>query len=211
MKFFSKDLFKKVTPLFLSVCFLNPTITQAKSRFYVASQYQVGKMIMKKYNDLKRTIEGASFSLGWEINPTHYWFYSRYYFFMDYGNVIFNKRTGVQANMFTYGFGGDLIVEYNKNPLYVFSLFYGMQVAENTWTISKHSANFIIDDWRSIQGFSLKTSNFRMLGLVGFKFQTVLFHHDASIEVGIKWPFAFEYDSPFVRLFSVFISHTFYL
>ncbi len=211
MKFFSKDLFKKVTPLFLSVCFLSPTLTQAKSRFYVASQYQVGKMIMKKYNDLKRTIEGASFSLGWEINPTHYWFYSRYYFFMDYGNVIFNKRTGAQANMFTYGFGGDLIVEYNKNPLYVFSLFYGMQVAENTWTISKHSANFIIDDWRSIQGFSLKTSNFRMLGLVGFKFQTVLFHHDASIEVGIKWPFAFEYDSPFVRLFSVFISHTFYL
>ncbi len=211
MKFFSKDLFKKVTPLFLSVCFLNPTLTQAKSRFYVASQYQVGKMIMKKYNDLKRTIEGASFSLGWEINPTHYWFYSRYYFFMDYGNVILNKRTGAQANMFTYGFGGDLIVEYNKNPLYVFSLFYGMQVAENTWTLSKHSANFIIDDWRSIQGFSLKTSNFRMLGLVGFKFQTVLFHHDASIEVGIKWPFAFEYDSPFVRLFSVFISHTFYL
>ncbi|MCQ2777446.1 outer membrane protein [Helicobacter pylori] len=211
MKFFSKDLFKKVIPLFLSVYFLNPTITQAKSRFYVASQYQVGKMIMKKYNDLKRTIEGASFSLGWEINPTHYWFYSRYYFFMDYGNVILNKRTGAQANMFTYGFGGDLIVEYNKNPLYVFSLFYGMQVAENTWTISKHSANFIIDDWRSIQGFSLKTSNFRMLGLVGFKFQTVLFHHDASIEVGVKWPFAFEYDSPFVRLFSVFISHTFYL
>lgn len=168
-------------------------------------------MIMKKYNDLKRTIEGASFSLGWEINPTNYWFYSRYYFFMDYGNVILNKRTGAQANMFTYGFGGDLIVEYNKNPLYVFSLFYGMQVAENTWTISKHSTNFIIDDWRSIQGFSLKTSNFRMLGLVGFKFQTVLFHHDASIEVGIKWPFAFEYDSPFVRLFSVFISHTFYL
>ncbi|WP_120903249.1 outer membrane protein [Helicobacter pylori] len=211
MKFFSKDLFKKVTPLFLSVCFLNPTLTQAKSRFYVASQYQVGKMIMKKYNDLKHTIEGASFSLGWEINPTNYWFYSRYYFFMDYGNVILNKRTGAQANMFTYGFGGDLIMEYNKNPLYVFSLFYGMQVAENTWTISKHSANFIIDDWRSIQGFSLKTSNFRMLGLVGFKFQTVLFHHDASIEVGIKWPFAFEYDSPFVRLFSVFISHTFYL
>ncbi|GAA9259098.1 outer membrane protein [Helicobacter pylori] len=211
MNFFSKDLFKKVIPLFLSVYFLNPTITQAKSRFYVASQYQVGKMIMKKYNDLKRTIEGASFSLGWEINPTHYWFYSRYYFFMDYGNVILNKRTGAQANMFTYGFGGDLIVEYNKNPLYVFSLFYGMQVAENTWTISKHSANFIIDDWRSIQGFSLKTSNFRMLGLVGFKFQTVLFHHDASIEVGVKWPFAFEYDSPFVRLFSVFISHTFYL
>ncbi len=211
MKFFSKDLFKKVIPLFLSVYFLNPTIVQAKSRFYVASQYQVGKMIMKKYNDLKRTIEGASFSLGWEINPTHYWFYSRYYFFMDYGNVILNKRTGAQANMFTYGFGGDLIVEYNKNPLYVFSLFYGMQVAENTWTISKHSANFIIDDWRSIQGFSLKTSNFRMLGLVGFKFQTVLFHHDASIEVGVKWPFAFEYDSPFVRLFSVFISHTFYL
>ncbi|ADO04673.1 hypothetical protein HPCU_07665 [Helicobacter pylori Cuz20] len=211
MKFFSKDLFKKVTPLFLSVSFLNPTIMQAKSRFYVASQYQVGKMIMKKYNDLKRTIEGASFSLGWEINPTNYWFYSRYYFFMDYGNVILNKRTGAQANMFTYGFGGDLIVEYNKNPLYVFSLFYGMQVAENTWTISKHSANFIIDDWRSIQGFSLKTSNFRMLGLVGFKFQTVLFHHDASIEVGIKWPFAFEYNSAFVRLFSVFISHTFYL
>ncbi len=211
MKFFSKDLFKKVTPLFLSVCFLNPTITQAKSRFYVASQYQVGKMIMQKYNDLKRTIEGASFSLGWEINPTNYWFYSRYYFFMDYGNVMLNKRTGAQANMFTYGFGGDLIVEYNKNPLYVFSLFYGMQVAENTWTISKHSANFIIDDWRSIQGFSLKTSNFRLLGLVGFKFQTVLFHHDASIEVGIKWPFAFEYNSPFVRLFSVFISHTFYL
>ncbi|EJC36184.1 outer membrane protein family protein [Helicobacter pylori Hp P-28b] len=211
MKFFSKDLFKKVTPLFLSVYFLSPTLKQAKSRFYVASQYQVGKMIMKKYNDLKRTIEGASFSLGWEINPTNYWFYSRYYFFMDYGNVILNKRTGAQANMFTYSFGGDLIVEYNKNPLYVFSLFYGMQVAENTWTISKHSANFIIDDWRSIQGFSLKTSNFRMLGLVGFKFQTVLFHHDASIEVGIKWPFAFEYDSPFVRLFSVFISHTFYL
>ncbi|BAW69584.1 outer membrane protein [Helicobacter pylori] len=211
MKFFLKDLFKKVTPLFLSVCFLNPTIMQAKSRFYVASQYQVGKMIMKKYNDLKRTIEGASFSLGWEINPTNYWFYSRYYFFMDYGNVILNKRTGAQANMFTYGFGGDLIVEYNKNPLYVFSLFYGMQVAENTWTISKHSANFIIDDWRSIQGFSLKTSNFRMLGLVGFKFQTVLFHHDASIEVGVKWPFAFEYNSAFVRLFSVFISHTFYL
>ncbi|WQX20614.1 outer membrane protein [Helicobacter pylori] len=211
MKFFSKDLFKKVTPLFLSVYFLNPTIMQAKSRFYVASQYQVGKMIMQKYNDLKRTIEGASFSLGWEINPTNYWFYSRYYFFMDYGNVILNKRTGAQANMFTYGFGGDLIVEYNKNPLYVFSLFYGMQVAENTWTISKHSANFIIDDWRSIQGFSLKTSNFRLLGLVGFKFQTVLFHHDASIEVGIKWPFAFEYNSPFVRLFSVFISHTFYL
>ncbi|GAA8352084.1 outer membrane protein [Helicobacter pylori] len=211
MKFFSKDLFKKVTPLFLGVYFLNPTIMQAKSRFYVASQYQVGKMIMKKYNDLKRTIEGASFSLGWEINPTNYWFYSRYYFFMDYGNVILNKRTGAQANMFTYGFGGDLIVEYNKNPLYVFSLFYGMQVAENTWTISKHSANFIIDDWRSIQGFSLKTSNFRMLGLVGFKFQTVLFHHDASIEVGVKWPFSFEYDSPFVRLFSVFISHTFYL
>ncbi|MDU9799553.1 outer membrane beta-barrel protein, partial [Helicobacter pylori] len=128
MKFFSKDLFKKVTPLFLSVYFLSPTIMQAKSRFYVASQYQVGKMIMKKYNDLKRTIEGASFSLGWEINPTHYWFYSRYYFFMDYGNVILNKRTGAQANMFTYGFGGDLIVEYNKNPLYVFSLFYGMQV-----------------------------------------------------------------------------------
>ncbi len=96
---------------------------QAKSRFYVASQYQVGKMIMKKYNDLKRTIEGASFSLGWEINPTHYWFYSRYYFFMDYGNVILNKRTGAQANMFTYGFGGDLIVEYNKNPLYVFFPF----------------------------------------------------------------------------------------
>ncbi|WP_100956219.1 outer membrane protein [Helicobacter pylori] len=211
MKFFSKDLFKKVIPLFLSVYFLNPTITQAKSRFYVASQYQVGKMIMKKYNDLKCTIEGASFSLGWEINPTNYWFYSRYYFFMDYGNVILNKRTGAQANMFTYGFGGDLIVEYNKNPLYVLSLFYGMQVAENTWTISKHSANFIIDDWRSIQGFSLKTSNFRMLGLVGFKFQTVLFHHDASIEVGVKWPFAFEYNSPFVRLFSVFISHTFYL
>ncbi|GAA7640398.1 outer membrane protein [Helicobacter pylori] len=211
MKFFSKDLFKKVIPLFLSVYFLSPTLTQAKSRFYVASQYQVGKMIMKKYNDLKRTIEGASFSLGWEINPTNYWFYSRYYFFMDYGNVILNKRTGAQANMFTYGFGGDLIVEYNKNPLYVFSLFYGMQVAENTWTISKHSANFIIDDWRSIQGFSLKTSSFRMLGLVGFKFQTVLFHHDASIEVGVKWPFAFEYNSPFVRLFSVFISHTFYL
>ncbi|GAA8220785.1 outer membrane protein [Helicobacter pylori] len=211
MKFFSKDLFKKVIPLFLSVYFLKPTIMQAKSRFYVASQYQVGKMIMKKYNDLKRTIEGASFSLGWEINPTNYWFYSRYYFFMDYGNVILNKRTGAQANMFTYGFGGDLIVEYNKNPLYVLSLFYGMQVAENTWTISKHSANFIIDDWCSIQGFSLKTSNFRMLGLVGFKFQTVLFHHDASIEVGVKWPFAFEYDSPFVRLFSVFISHTFYL
>ncbi|WQX03688.1 outer membrane protein [Helicobacter pylori] len=211
MKFFSKDLFKKVTPLFLSVYFLSPHTIEAKSRFYVASQYQVGKMIMQKYNDLKRTIEGASFSLGWEINPTNYWFYSRYYFFMDYGNVILNKRTGAQANMFTYGFGGDLIVEYNKNPLYVFSLFYGMQVAENTWTISKHSANFIIDDWRSIQGFSLKTSNFRLLGLVGFKFQTVLFHHDASIEVGIKWPFAFEYDSPFVRLFSVFISHTFYL
>ncbi|MGL2914125.1 outer membrane protein [Helicobacter pylori] len=211
MKLFSKDLFKKVIPLFLSVYFLSPHTIEAKSRFYVASQYQVGKMIMKKYNDLKRTIEGASFSLGWEINPTHYWFYSRYYFFMDYGNVILNKRTGAQANMFTYGFGGDLIVEYNKNPLYVFSLFYGMQVAENTWTISKHSANFIIDDWRSIQGFSLKTSNFRMLGLVGFKFQTVLFHHDASIEVGVKWPFAFEYDSPFVRLFSVFISHTFYL
>ncbi|WRC89869.1 outer membrane protein [Helicobacter pylori] len=211
MKFFSKDLFKKVTPLFLSVYFLSPHTIEAKSRFYVASQYQVGKMIMQKYNDLKRTIEGASFSLGWEINPTNYWFYSRYYFFMDYGNVILNKITGAQANMFTYGFGGDLIVEYNKNPLYVFSLFYGMQVAENTWTISKHSANFIIDDWRSIQGFSLKTSNFRLLGLVGFKFQTVLFHHDASIEVGIKWPFAFEYDSPFVRLFSVFISHTFYL
>ncbi|PUD06056.1 hypothetical protein C2R56_07220 [Helicobacter pylori] len=202
---------KKITSLFLGIYFLSPTIMQAKSRFYVASQYQVGKMIMQKYNDLKRTIEGASFSLGWEINPTNYWFYSRYYFFMDYGNVILNKRTGAQANMFTYGFGGDLIVEYNKNPLYVFSLFYGMQVAENTWTISKHSANFIIDDWRSIQGFSLKTSNFRLLGLVGFKFQTVLFHHDASIEVGIKWPFAFEYDSPFVRLFSVFISHTFYL
>ncbi|GAA7210361.1 outer membrane protein [Helicobacter pylori] len=211
MKFFSKDLFKKVIPLFLSVYFLSPTLAQAKSRFYVASQYQVGKMIMKKYNDLKRTIEGASFSLGWEINPTNYWFYSRYYFFMDYGNVILNKRTGAQANMFTYGFGGDLIVEYNKNPLYVLSLFYGMQVAENTWTISKHSANFIIDDWRSIQGFSLKTSNFRMLGLVGFKFQTVLFHHDASIEVGVKWPFAFEYDSPFVRTFAIFISHTFYL
>ncbi len=211
MKFFSKDLFKKITSLFLGIYFLSPTIMQAKSRFYVASQYQVGKMIMQKYNDLKRTIEGASFSLGWEINPTNYWFYSRYYFFMDYGNVILNKRTGAQANMFTYGFGGDLIVEYNKNPLYVFSLFYGMQVAENTWTISKHSANFIIDDWRSIQGFSLKTSNFRLLGLVGFKFQTVLFHHDASIEVGIKWPFAFEYNSPFVRLFSVFISHTFYL
>ncbi len=211
MKFFSKDLFKKVTPLFLSVYFLSPHTIEAKSRFYVASQYQVGKMIMQKYNDLKRTIEGASFSLGWEINPTNYWFYSRYYFFMDYGNVILNKKTGAQANMFTYGFGGDLIVEYNKNPLYVFSLFYGMQVAENTWTISKHSANFIIDDWRSIQGFSLKTSNFRLLGLVGFKFQTVLFHHDASIEVGIKWPFAFEYNSPFVRLFSVFISHTFYL
>ncbi len=202
---------KKITSLFLGIYFLSPTLMQAKSRFYVASQYQVGKMIMQKYNDLKRTIEGASFSLGWEINPTNYWFYSRYYFFMDYGNVILNKRTGAQANMFTYGFGGDLIVEYNKNPLYVFSLFYGMQVAENTWTISKHSANFIIDDWRSIQGFSLKTSNFRLLGLVGFKFQTVLFHHDASIEVGIKWPFAFEYNSPFVRLFSVFISHTFYL
>ncbi|WQX31841.1 outer membrane protein [Helicobacter pylori] len=202
---------KKIISLFLGIYFLSPHTIEAKSRFYVASQYQVGKMIMQKYNDLKRTIEGASFSLGWEINPTNYWFYSRYYFFMDYGNVMLNKRTGAQANMFTYGFGGDLIVEYNKNPLYVFSLFYGMQVAENTWTISKHSANFIIDDWRSIQGFSLKTSNFRLLGLVGFKFQTVLFHHDASIEVGIKWPFAFEYDSPFVRLFSVFISHTFYL
>ncbi|STP05005.1 outer membrane protein [Helicobacter acinonychis] len=211
MRRFSKDLLKKITPLFLSVSFLSPPIIKAKSRFYVASQYQVGKMIMQKYNDLKRTIEGASFSLGWEINPTNYWFYSRYYFFMDYGNVMLNKRTGAQANMFTYGLGGDLIVEYNKNPMYVFSLFYGMQIAENTWTISKHSANFIIDDWRSIQGFSLKTSNFRMLGLVGFKFQTVLFNHDASIEVGVKWPFAFEYNSPFVRMFAIFISHTFYL
>ncbi len=202
---------KKITPLFLSIYFLSPSIIEAKSRFYVASQYQVGKMIMQKYNDLKRTIEGASFSLGWEINPTNYWFYSRYYFFMDYGNIMLNRRIDAQANMFTYGFGGDLIAEYNKNPMYVFSLFYGMQIAENTWTISKHSANFIINDWRSIQGFSLKTSNFRLLGLVGFKFQTVLFHHDASIEVGVKWPFAFEYNSPFVRTFTIFISHTFYL
>lgn len=52
-------------------------------------------MIMKKYNDFKCMIEGVSFFLGWEINFINYWFYLRYYFFMDYGNVIFNKRMGV--------------------------------------------------------------------------------------------------------------------
>ncbi len=86
---------------------------------------------------------------------------------MDYGNVILNKRTGAQANMFTYGFGGDLIVEYNKNPLYVFSLFYGMQVAENTWTISKHSANFIIDDWRKHSRVFAQNFKFQDVGFSG--------------------------------------------
>lgn len=79
---------------------------QAKSRFYVASQYQVGKMIMKKYNDLKRTIEGASFSLGWEINPTNYWFYSRYYFLWIMGMSYSIKERVLKRTCSLMALGG---------------------------------------------------------------------------------------------------------
>ncbi|BEG57991.1 outer membrane protein HorD [Helicobacter sp. NHP21005] len=198
-----------------AVCILLPPLQAAKSRTFLLSQYQVGQMQFYTYQNgtpVKnvRTIEGASIVYGYEFNPLDRWFYTRYYAFLDYGYVMLDPKSNVETNMFTYGAGADLLIEYNKNPLNVWGLFYGMMVAGNTWTTSEFSQNFFVENYRSFTSFSFKGTYFRLLGQVGVRFQTVILYHDVSFEFGIKFPFDTELGSRFVRNYSIFISHTWY-
>nr|WP_233709828.1 outer membrane protein [Helicobacter salomonis]SFZ72852.1 OMP530 [Helicobacter salomonis]SFZ72986.1 OMP140 [Helicobacter salomonis]SFZ73142.1 OMP1445 [Helicobacter salomonis] len=157
-----------------------------------------------------RTIEGASIIFGYEYNPLNRWFYTRYYGFLDYGFVILDKSDNVATNMFTYGTGGDLVIEYNKNPLAVCGLFYGMMIAGNTWTTSRYSRNFLIQNYRFFTSLRFKNTFFRVFSQVGVRFQTVILYHDVSVEVGFKFPLNGELGSKFVRDYSIFVSHTWY-
>nr|WP_231623677.1 outer membrane protein [Helicobacter heilmannii] len=192
-----------------------PPLQAAKSRTFLLSQYQVGQMQFFTYQNgtpVKnvRTIEGASIVYGYEYNPLDRWLYTRYYGFLDYGYVILDPRGKIETNMFTYGVGADIVIEYNKNPLNVWGLFYGMMVAGNTWTTSKFSQNFFVENYNSFTSFSFKGTYFRLLGQVGIRFQTVILYHDVSFEFGIKFPFDTELGSRFVRNYSIFVSHTWY-
>ncbi|WP_121021364.1 outer membrane protein [Helicobacter vulpis] len=188
----------------------------AKSRTFLLSQFQVGQMhfytqnangeFVKHY----RTIEGASILFGYEYNPLDRWFYTRYYGFLDYGFVMLDKNSNIETNMFTYGAGGDLVVEYNKNPLNVWGLFYGMMIGGNTWTTSRFSRNFLIENYRSFTSLRFRHTFFRVFAQVGVRFQTVILYHDVSVEFGFKVPLNGEIGSKFVRDYSIFLSHTWY-
>ncbi|WP_435369594.1 outer membrane protein [Helicobacter bizzozeronii] len=195
--------------------FLPSALFAAKSRTFLLSQYQLGEMQFytgEGKNRVKnvRTIEGAGILFGYEYNPLDRWLYTRYYGFLDYGFVILDKSSNIETNMFTYGAGADIVIEYNKNPLNVWGLFYGMMVAANTWTTSEFSKNFFIENYRSFTSFSFKGTYFRLFGQIGVRFQTVILYHDISIEVGFKFPFDTEIGSRFVRNYSLFVSHTWY-
>ncbi|WP_324725764.1 outer membrane protein [Helicobacter felis] len=194
-----------------SICFLHA----AKSRTFLLSQYQLG--VMHFYTNTNgtpvkhtRLIEGAGILFGYEYNPLDRWLYSRYYAFLDYGFVLLDKSSNIETNMFTYGVGGDIVLEYNKNPLNVWGFFYGMMVAGNTWTTSRFSRNFLIENYRSFTSLRFKDTFFRFFGQVGIRFQTVILYHDISIEIGFKFPFDTEIGSKFVRDYSMFVSHTWY-
>ncbi len=190
-------------------------IKAAKSRTFLLSEYLLGQMHFDTIQNGQtktnyRTIEGATIMYGYEYNPLNRWFYTRYYGFLDYGYVILDKKDNIETNMFTYGAGADVVIEYNKNPLNVWGLFYGMMVAGNTWTTSKFSRDFFVENYRSFTSFTFKKTYFRVLGEVGIRFQTVILYHDVSIEVGFKFPFDTELGSKFVRDYSMFVSHTWY-
>ncbi len=99
--------------LILSISFLN--ILNAENLSYMSSSYQIGMVFMRPLN-ANKLLQGASILQGYEVNPKNDWAYSRYYFFIDYGNVLFNNDSTLQANMFTYGVGGDFMVAYAKKP-----------------------------------------------------------------------------------------------
>ncbi|WP_104748502.1 outer membrane protein [Helicobacter cetorum] len=182
-------------------------ILGAKNLSYMSSSYQVGMVFMRPLNENK-LLQGASILWGYELNPKNDWAYSRYYVFVDYGNVLFSNNSTLQANMFTYGVGGDFMVAYNKNPINRWAFFFGLQLAANTWIINHKVQDLIVNTWNSVKSFNFHNTYFRAIGQFGVQFRTIVLYHDVDVELGMKIFLTPETRSPFERSFLFFVSHS---
>ncbi|WP_104712732.1 outer membrane protein [Helicobacter cetorum] len=209
----SKQVFKKQTCFLQVVCFLGVMLgvlcqfLGAKNLSYMASSYQVGMVFVRSLN-ANKLLQGADILLGYEVNPKNDWAYSRYYIFVDYGNVLFANNSTLQANMFTYGVGGDFMVAYNKNPINRWAFFFGLQLAANTWIMNHKVQNLIVNTWDSIKDFHFTNTYFRAIGQFGVQFRTIILHHDFDVELGMKIFLTPESRSAFERSFLFFVSHS---
>nr|WP_281769807.1 outer membrane protein [Helicobacter ailurogastricus] len=189
------------------VCALFMTISplKAKNLSYMSSAYQIGMVYLKPIN-ANKPLQGASITWGYEINPKNSWLYSRYYIFLDYGNILLGQASK-QANLFTYGVGGELMVSYNQNPINSWTIFFGLQLGANSWVINQKVSDLIENTWDSFKDFSFKPAYFRAMGTFGVQFRTIVTWHIVDVEVGMKVFLNPEPKSPFERNLLFFISH----
>nr|WP_230078267.1 outer membrane protein [Helicobacter pylori] len=173
----------------------------------MSSSYQIGTVFMRPLNTNK-LLQGASILQGYEVNPKNDWAYSRYYFFIDYGNVLFNNNSTLQANMFTYGVGGDFMVAYAKNPINRWAFFFGLQLAANTWILNNKVKDLVVNTWDSLKDFNFHNTYFRAIGKFGVQFRTIVLYHKVDVEIGMKIFLTPERYSLFERSFLFFVSHS---
>ncbi|MGL2351245.1 outer membrane protein [Helicobacter pylori] len=191
--------------LILGISFLN--ILNAENLSYMSSSYQIGTVFMRPLNTNK-LLQGASILQGYEVNPKNDWAYSRYYFFIDYGSVLFNNDSTLQANMFTYGVGGDFMVAYAKNPINRWAFFFGLQLAANTWILNNKVKDLVVNTWDSLKDFNFHNTYFRAIGKFGVQFRTIVLYHKVDVEIGMKIFLTPERRSLFERSFLFFVSHS---
>ncbi|GAA8283166.1 outer membrane protein [Helicobacter pylori] len=191
--------------LILGISFLS--ILNAENLSYMSSSYQIGTVFMRPLNTNK-LLQGASILQGYEVNPKNDWAYSRYYFFIDYGNVLFNNDSTLQANMFTYGVGGDFMVAYAKNPINRWAFFFGLQLAANTWILNNKVKDLVVNTWDSLKDFNFHNTYFRAIGKFGVQFRTIVLYHKVDVEIGMKIFLTPERCSLFERSFLFFVSHS---
>ncbi|WP_371870962.1 outer membrane protein [Helicobacter pylori] len=179
----------------------------AENLSYMSSSYQIGMVFMRPLN-ANKLLQGASILQGYEVNPKNDWAYSRYYFFIDYGNVLFNNDSTLQANMFTYGVGGDFMVAYAKNPINRWAFFFGLQLAANTWILNNKVKDLVVNTWDSLKDFNFHNTYFRAIGKFGVQFRTIVLYHKVDVEIGMKIFLTPERRSLFERSFLFFVSHS---
>ncbi|WP_199767197.1 outer membrane protein [Helicobacter salomonis] len=180
----------------------------AKNLSYMSSSYQAG-MVFLKARGTTKLLQGASITWGYEVNPKHDWAYSRYYIFLDYGNVLFKPHSLTQVNLFTYGVGGDFMVAYNKNPVNSWAFFFGLQLGANTWLVNQKAKNIVRNTWNSFRDLVFKSQStyFRAIGTFGVQFRTIVAWHIVDVELGMKIFLNPEPKSAFERSVVFFISH----
>lgn len=185
--------------------FMAMTPLKSKNLSYMSSAFEIGMVYLKPLNTNK-PMQGASITWGYEINPKNSWLYSRYYIFLDYGNVLLGQASK-QANLFTYGVGGELMVSYNRNPINSWTIFFGLQLGANSWVTNNRVSDLIENTWNSFKDFSFKPAYFRAMGTFGVQFRTIVTWHIVDVEVGMKVFLNPEPQSPFERNLLFFISH----